>query len=448
MKLVANTINGVHLADIMPGKNDLVDNVLAAVAYGSSSTNEEMDFIGNCLNHRLRLDLWMRYDHTVPVAIPLLQRLLKHERDNIFCKFIPDYLHSKVIWWRGYGAYIGSANLTDRAWFTNIEAGVFFGESELERDGLDIALENFFDELRDLDVAIPLNAELIMEMEAIQARRKGVLDLGKELRKIPVWEGPVFYEKRKRTDNRREKFEKEWKTALGHMQFIAEQLRDNRPSWISLNTPLAWQVDQFLHAYYYNQVGEGLTKPYEDYFRRNYRDPSGALAQAINWWKHTTEAPSNEDEMLNESAPTIQRILSQEKLNALTEEEFLNVCARTHAIREHVIKMDLGTLGRPDLTTLPRNERMILYAAWMFKQRNAQGWNIARLLEFVLYEGKDAELWSRLYTAATDSHFTIPRFKLSTLAEIAGWARPEVVPPRNGRTSKALRALGYDVKVY
>jgi hypothetical protein len=30
---------------------------------------------------------------------------------------------------------------------------------------------------------------------------------------------------------------------------------------------------------------------------------------------------------------------------------------------------------------------------------------------------------------------------------VVGWARPEDTPPRNGRTNKALRALGYPVRV-
>ena len=34
-----------------------------------------------------------------------------------------------------------------------------------------------------------------------------------------------------------------------------------------------------------------------------------------------------------------------------------------------------------------------------------------------------------------------------TLGEIVGWANPDLFPPRNMRTSKSLRALGYDVKV-
>jgi len=39
--------------------------------------------------------------------------------------------HAKVIWWREYGLYIGSANLTASAWYKNVEAGCFFPESEI-----------------------------------------------------------------------------------------------------------------------------------------------------------------------------------------------------------------------------------------------------------------------------------------------------------------------------
>ncbi|WP_371200120.1 phospholipase, partial [Ectothiorhodospira sp. PHS-1] len=36
---------------------------------------------------------------------------------------------------------------------------------------------------------------------------------------------------------------------------------------------------------------------------------------------------------------------------------------------------------------------------------------------------------------------------LSSLGEIVGWARPDEFPPRNMRTSKGLRALGYNVRI-
>jgi len=39
--------------------------------------------------------------------------------------------NAKVIWWRGVGMYIGCANLSGPAWYSNVEAGCFFPEEEI-----------------------------------------------------------------------------------------------------------------------------------------------------------------------------------------------------------------------------------------------------------------------------------------------------------------------------
>jgi len=36
--------------------------------------------------------------------------------------------------------------------------------------------------------------------------------------------------------------------------------------------------------------------------------------------------------------------------------------------------------------------------------------------------------------------------QFSTWGEVVGWARPDEYPPRNDRTLKGLRALGYPVR--
>ncbi|MGK8436922.1 hypothetical protein ACRS3X_06160 [Ectopseudomonas hydrolytica] len=77
MKLIANRINGTHLRDLLPATDVEVDSVLAAVAYGSSASDITKDLVGHCVANKLRLDQWMRYDHTVPVSVELLKRLLK-----------------------------------------------------------------------------------------------------------------------------------------------------------------------------------------------------------------------------------------------------------------------------------------------------------------------------------------------------------------------------------
>ncbi|WP_256343853.1 MULTISPECIES: hypothetical protein [unclassified Pseudomonas] len=97
---------------------------------------------------------------------------------------------------------------------------------------------------------------------------------------------------------------------------------------------------------------------------------------------------------------------------------------------------------------MDKEGRVKLFASLIMSERNSKGWDIRKLLHYVLYEGASSTIWERLYHAGRDPNYTIPRYGLNSIAEVVGWARPEVVPPRNGRTSKALRALGFDVKVY
>lgn len=449
MKFIANAINGEFLENILPSADDGVDEVLAAIAYGSVFNNQKDDFIGHCLKHHYRLDIWMRYDHTVPVAVELLKRLLKHKADNIFCRLIPDHLHAKVIWWKGYGAYIGSANLSDRAWTSNIEAGLFLTESDLQRDGMDIELEEFFDELRALPVARELDVDIIKEQEEIAALRANAWNLGKANRQqIPEWDGLLNRSRAKGIARRRERFRQEWQNTLAYLSHIAEVLKSHRPSWVPKDTPINWQVDQFLHAFYYNKLSEGRAKPYGEFYERNRRAPNAALLEAATWWAATTSAPSNEDIALIENAPLVRNMLAAEKILDISDLEFAAVCERIHASREHVIHIEAPLFGRRKGDVLTLGERIPLYANWLLRQQNKKGWSVLELLNYVLYGGSDDEVWARLFEAHADRDTQFPRYKLNTLAEIVGWVRPDVAPPRNGRTSKALRALGYDVKIY
>lgn len=373
MKFIANALNGNFLSNILPSPDDDVDGVMAAIAYGANFNDEKRDFVGHCLANKYRLDIWMRYDHTVPVAVPLLKRLLRHHKDNIFCNLIPDRLHSKVIWWKGYGAYIGSANLTDRAWVSNVEAGIFLSEADLQRDGMQIELEDFFESLGNIEQGFPLTEEVIRELEKMEAARRGISDKRRNLRTVPVWEGPVFVGAQRASVRRKETFRREWLETLTHLRSIGDQLASYRPVWISEDVPIAWQIDQFLHAYYYNKVGNSREKPIEAYHKKNRVNPNSAVSLMLKWWKDTTSAPSNEHITLYELAPYIRNNLAKAKLSTLTEQEFANICECTHATCDHVIKMDLATLGRPDLTTLSRNERIPLFASWLMNQRNSKG---------------------------------------------------------------------------
>ncbi|TGD72181.1 phosphatidylserine/phosphatidylglycerophosphate/cardiolipin synthase family protein [Mangrovimicrobium sediminis] len=449
MQIFANKLNGQFLPNVLPDEKVEIDFVRAAIAYGNDATT----LIENCLANRRRLDIWMRYDHTVPVAPALLRKLLASASSNIFCTLISDVLHSKVIWWKRYGVYVGSANLTDRAWMTNIEFGVFLPESELESAGSLGEIEDFFAQLESCEAAIGLTEEIVAEQEAIQAlRSKQIHSLDTEalkLRSVKTWGGPVeVSNKGKAIDKRRINFVKEWTEGLTFLREIAQQAPDFRPRWLHEDVPPAWQADQFLHAYYYNEVQDGARHPYEDFYVKHRADPAGAVVRTLQWWSRLPDPPSHEDEHCHVRAPIIQRFLAKDRLAHITLEDFIEVCAANHSTMDHVRRMRLSVLGLEDTPGATEHQRARAFASWLWEKRNKKGESVVDLLKYVLDGGPAKELPNRIFDVTSLEERKLAHFGTNQVAELAGWARPELCPPRNGRTSKGLRALGYDVRIY
>lgn len=447
MKLIANGLNKNFFRTMLPPSGTEVNGVVAAIAYGDDRT----ELLQHCLDNRYRLDIWMRYDHTVPVSPAFLSKLLANTKNNIFCKLVPDALHSKVIWWKGYGAYVGSANLTDRAWSSNIEAGVFFSESDLVDSGMAEQLSEFFESLEALDVCFDLSEAIIKEQKALLELNKQRVKEDRERankRKIPVWGGVSFIDDRKAKDKRKDNFRKEWESTLSTIKNIASQINDFRPKWIAADTPVYWQVDQFLHAYYYNKVRrDNNTYPYEDDYQQHCKNPQATLMTMLQWWQDLPEPPSDEDNNIEVNAPLIRNNLSRNQIGSVTRDDLQGILRATHATMDHLIKMSTESLGRPNQKSLTREERLPLFTDWLYSQRNGKGQTVIELLEFVLYRGKPENMWERIYQASKHEDYRFAHYGISSIAEVVGWARPEDTPPRNGRTNKALRALGYPVKV-
>lgn len=446
MKCFANGVNGAYLRGVLPTADDEVEWVKAAIAYGDESGT----LVQNCLDLGKRLDIWMRYDHTVPVSPKLLRQLLMCSSRNVFCRLVPDVLHSKVIWWRGYGVYIGSANLTDRAWMTNIEFGIFVPESHLSASKALSEVELFFDALDGYEQVFDLSEEIIKEQEAMQnARAKSVSDCdarSKALRSVPIWGGPAAVGGRKAAvERQKDAFVKEWRNGAAILSNLATRAPKHRPVWLNEQVPPSWQADQFLHAYYYNQVVRGGAHPYEEFYAANFKNPTGATEAALKWWSELPSPPSEEDVNCHERAPAIQRLLAPGRRGALSQADLYQLLQANHSSRDHIRRMTLEQLHVP-VGASASVDRVLAFAKLICDQRNAKGQSVGDLIEFVLDGGPAEEMPSRLCDACGDLSF--PHLGRNQLAEIAGWARPEKYSPRNGRTSKALRALGYNVRVY
>jgi hypothetical protein len=352
---------------------------------------------------------------------------------------VPDILHAKVIWWVDAGAYIGSANLSDRAWISNIEAGTFLSHDELVETGMERELLHFFEEVDDR--ARPLTKEIYREQLRLADRRSDLAkrDYGLEQqfdkdRLLPKSQGLVFVDTKRSSEKRFHKFEQDWNDTLQVMRSIAARVSASgaRPGWIDASVAPGVQADQFLHAYYYKQVKDGNRHPYEEFFARNSRNPEMALRDALDWWRAADFDHSFEECTIYEWSPRLHDLLARDRILKLTEEEFIDAISRVHAIRDHAIKQE-------------GDDKVQKFGEWLWRQRSREGKSVLDLLNYVVWG--NGGVAARLWNAIRSDQWAIPHIGLSSLGEVVGWARPDEFPPRNMRTSKGLRALGYNVRI-
>lgn len=377
------------------------------------------------------------------------------------------HFHAKVIWWRGFGAYVGSANLTHKAWFNNIEAGTFFDEAELVSTGVGAELDDFFDYLA--ANSIPVTDEVVQKLDQLAQDRRALLDYQAKLKTKfgqlfgHLSDNPgltVKPSKGQKENKSLKNFAAEWMKTLQLMRglakdFLALQLR---PSWVDPDAHPAVHFDQFLHAYYYDYVrgggGEdedddltGLEKV-EASFTKNHTSTAAALKEAARWWAGLSTDRYGEETFIRETAPDMQRRFSPEALKSMNLAMMTEALRHVNAFRMHARQVKNADLGLPADHHENIDQRVNRLCAWLWDQKSPKGRTVRDALEFVLWGAAPADMEQRLWLGVWSDDYRIPHFGQSTLGEAVGWARPDNYPPRNNRTNKALRALGHDVKLF
>jgi hypothetical protein len=452
VKFVGGAINKQWLQNVLSDAMEDCVRVRAAVAYAS---RDNMLLFEACQRVGKPLVYYGRYDHTVPVHPQILKWFLDQKSPGLVCKLVPDILHAKVIWWEGAGVYLGSANLSERAWFSNIEAGLFIEQEEMTEQGIDIELEQFFDRIDSVSHELTLeHYQEIKQLADARAKDADSRDYAAEqnfdkTRRIPKNNGLVWVDSGKAEQKQLNQFIKEWDSTLQLMRDLGSRVSrdENRPSWLSADVPAGVQADQFLHAYYYQRVREGSAHPYDQYFEANKNRPEQALQEIVAWWRSGTYDHHHEENTVYAWAPTLRTLLSANKLLTLAESEFVRLVSMVHAMRDHAAKQRNVWLGLAE-TQQPLEIKVEAFARRLFAARSAEGKSALDTINYVLYGGAPSELAIRLWAGTRSATWRIPHIGLSSLGEIAGWAMPNIFPPRNGRSSKALRALGNNVTVY
>ncbi len=341
MRFIAGPLNKQLIQNLLGEVIESCTRVRAAVAYAS---RDNMKLFEACAQHLKPLEFFGRYDHTVAVDPAVLKWFLDKASPNYNCKLVPDILHAKIIWWVDAGAYIGSANLSDRAWISNIEAGTFLPHDELVETGMERELQRFFEEVDDR--ARPLTKEIYQEQLRLADRRSelskreyGLEQQFDKDRLLPKNHGLVFVDTKRSSEKRFQKFEQDWNDTLQVMRSIASRVSapGAKPGWIDASVAPGVQADQFLHAYYYKQVKDGNRHPYEEFFARNSKNPELALRDALEWWHDADFDHSFEERTIYEWSPRLRELLARDRILKLTEQELVDAVSRVHAIRDHAI---------------------------------------------------------------------------------------------------------------
>lgn len=445
MHLVLGGINGEYLRNITLVAASSTAEVVAAVAYASDDLLLEW-----CWDNNIPLRYYGKLDASVAVSTNLLKLFLSRRSPNFVCRLV-EHLHAKIIWWRGYGMYVGSANLTQKAWSKGVEAGCFFSEEEIT-DEMSEDISRLFGVIEQNSTPLTKEVYDVMVARSLQLDRAKVDD--STFWKSPSlkrWSGLVQTGRVKARDQRRQDFLAEWHSTLQDLRDIGTRVSQSqyRPMWISGDAPSGAQADQFLHAHYYQRTFDGQRANYAAHFEDNRTRREQALTEAMGWWAGLPHAPENEDRMINNTAPFLRSALSEGGLSDMDKEGFIEMCMGVHAILDYGRRVPNRSVMLPDdgtKYTIPQKVRALATRIWA--DRSAERKSVVEMLTFVLYGGPDSLLPERLWDAVSDPKWKIDGLGISAIGEIVGWALPDRFPPRNGRTSKALRSLGYEAKIH
>ncbi|MGD1087117.1 MAG: phospholipase D-like domain-containing protein [Verrucomicrobiota bacterium] len=165
------------------------------------------------------LTLYARHDHTGPVHPDIFDWFFSKSKQsaNYEIRLIRGIFHPKIIWWKKVGAYIGSANLTDAAWFRNYEAGIFLTEEEIIEAGFHSDLDDYFDEIHQASHVV--TEEIAKQIKEIVFKGFGPADykFEKEFNKscpIPELPSLISITRVPSSERKKGKFLNEWSQTL------------------------------------------------------------------------------------------------------------------------------------------------------------------------------------------------------------------------------------------
>lgn len=430
-----------------------VKEISAAVAY---NTNDIL--IKKCIEKNINLEFWGLFNSGLSTDIEIIKKAL----NSTYITFYPfvEHFHSKIIYFHGYGVFIGSHNLTRAALEDNVECGVFIPEEELT-DEHKIQLRSFFDYLRSTSKKlVPEDLDrLIAYEEAVKEKKAELSRVSNELKDLynekfadlRTLKNGLQHddpsENTKTQDEKLIKFSQEWRdtqSTLGKIRKILES--KDLPSWVNKNASMAVVLDQMLYFYKLDCLSDRDDEHIiESYFQKNKNNHDQAINTLVENWINNDNPSSECIKRVNYWSIENYNLLQKLKERYLTHEEFIKVFTQNNALIWSCGHFPNEDLKQPKGSYIPESVKTPMIADFLYQQKSKEGIPFQDVLKYLLFNSNDP-LETRLYNVLNLPKYKIKHFGPSIAGETLGWGRPDITQLRNESTNKALRCLGFNVK--
>jgi len=462
MQLIGNSMNGSWPVDLITQANaEALEQIDIAVAYVTQMAN----IFDLASKQEVPLNLYTLADGHFP-NLGVAQKFIYGRRTSWRLYLTRGFFHPKIIWLRGIGAYIGSANLTDKAWYKNLECGVWLSQEDLDRLNWNEELATMFDLIhKHCREATEEDLASLEELNRCRRRLRDAEDSFKKdvdrlLGRLPGAHSPIDHNRRIVSGGAaKEAFSDEWRSGLTILRKITKLVNNKRsrwPKWVNQSVPASIVQDQVTEWWWHKEFRRTREsrKLMMEAHEKHTSDPDAIVERLVNEWCEIQTTDSDEwKKHINETPRRLRELLSIQELQRLDRDSLEEILLLCHASREHGRQMRNSVLGLDPGEERSAEERVRLYSHYLFKERSAQGHNVREVMEFVLWgnssqfrDHKDVE--DRIWLASHEEEWKLPHLGVSIFGELIGYARPEEFPPRNNRVSKTLYALGYDGILY
>ena len=418
-------LSGLH-AEMLPHCSGIV----AAVAY----VEWIPEFFASIEQKRTSLTLIARWGDGLPVSTEVIKWFEKrnHKQSQLWLNC--EKFHPKVIWWRGQGVYIGSANLTQNGWFKNCEAGVFFHEKDIGEEELK-ELGRFFKLLLKQSHRAPKNLSDTLDRlglgDLLDFQREIEGELREKLRQVFPKQLPQKKKAKPRARTAAETPDVEntlldtWANQNEFLKRIDQHLRAMAPQINREEIPLGLLVDHFVFW---------LMKPDQEDLRMELESQDGKLSEfliefACQKWVEQNGSISSESPEF-QCGREANRLLQEADVLKWTKATWVKLYYQLHVWRFLEKRMDPAHPAKLWEAKSP-TERTVKYFASLLWNSDPQS------------DKFDRSLLSQVYRFSDGQMDKIPGVGEITLREMLGWTHWNRFVPFTSKTKSAIEILGF-----